>query len=205
MLTLGVLVFWVGLVLAARRYPSAYDWRYMTISSLLYPDRDPEGYRWACSGLVLCALAGWWWVRALRASSTGLRLGFVFMLACVLWPSQRLGLPRVHQALALMAFAGISAGIVRRSWQTAHAQRSGTGPRPRSLAVFLCAVPLLPVALAALSQAYIAYALPTLPWVGMSWRAYGIPVCLSFAFWEWLTCAAFSVYLLALSPLGTGR
>lgn len=42
--SLGVLAFWGGMLMAERSYPSEYDWRYMTISSLVYGDRNPNGY-----------------------------------------------------------------------------------------------------------------------------------------------------------------
>ena len=61
----GVLAFWNGLWMAGQRYPSEYDWRYMTISSLLYPERNPDGYLWAWGGIVLCGLGGLCWVAAL--------------------------------------------------------------------------------------------------------------------------------------------
>ena len=35
---LGVLLFWVGILMAAQRYPSEYDWRFMTVSRLLGAD-----------------------------------------------------------------------------------------------------------------------------------------------------------------------
>jgi len=56
-----------------------------------------------------------------------------------------------------------------------------------------------PILLAAVAQAYVSNALPALPWVSLEWRDRGVPVYLSFAFWEWVTCAVFSLYLLALS------
>ncbi|HET9390794.1 MAG TPA: hypothetical protein VFO44_14190, partial [Steroidobacteraceae bacterium] len=52
--SLGVLAFWGGMFIAERSYPSEYDWRYMTISSLVYGDRNPDGYLWARAGIVLC-------------------------------------------------------------------------------------------------------------------------------------------------------
>jgi hypothetical protein len=53
--------------------------------------------------------------------------------------------------------------------------------------------------LEAATQADVARAFPHLPWVGLEWRARGVPVCLSFAFWEWATCAVLSAYIMALS------
>src|ERR1700721_79439 len=62
---LGVVAFWCCLWMAAERYPSEYDWRYMTISSLLYPERNPHGYRWAWGGVAVCGLGGLCWVSQL--------------------------------------------------------------------------------------------------------------------------------------------
>ena len=40
---LGVVAFWSGMAMAARRYPSEYDWLYMPVSNLLARGRDPGG------------------------------------------------------------------------------------------------------------------------------------------------------------------
>ena len=60
---------------------------------------------------------------------------------------------------------------------------------------------LLPILLVSITQAYVAHALPQLPWVGLEWREKRIPAALSFAFWEWITCVVFSVYTSTLSIL----
>src|SRR5438552_3421132 len=62
---LGVLIFWAGIVVAERRYPAEFDWRYMTLSTLLSPRRNPHGYLWAASGLVLSSLSALCWATAL--------------------------------------------------------------------------------------------------------------------------------------------
>jgi hypothetical protein len=58
---------------------------------------------------------------------------------------------------------------------------------------------VFPIVLAAMAQAYVHYALPELRWVSLSWRARGVPVYLSFAFWEWVTCFVLSAYAAILS------
>ena len=58
---------------------------------------------------------------------------------------------------------------------------------------------LSPIVLAAVVEIYVASALPQLPWVNLAWRARGVPAYLSFSFWEWVTCAVFSVYMVVLS------
>jgi hypothetical protein len=118
---LGVLAFWGGLWIAMRRYPSEFDWRYMTISSRVYPERDPDGYAWAWAGILICALGG---------------------------------------------------------------------------------TALLPIVLGRIVQAYLSFARPELPWVGLEWRARGLPVYLSFAFWEWSACAVLSAYTALLCAVG---
>jgi len=216
-LPLGLLAFWFGMVMAAGRYPAPYDWRYITLSSLVYPDRNPHGYLWARAGLVLCGVMGLhWMVRATRtAERTGaahwppgacaLALGFLCMASCGLLPEWLFSTGKVHDLLALAAFLGICAGVVHATFKAvAGGRRWRALPDPSRLgarlrAGLIAGFPLTPIFVAALAQAYLAAALPTLPWVNLSWRARGVPVYLSFALWEWVSCALFSVYLLALS------
>ena len=211
--SLGVLAFWGGMFIAERSYPSEYDWRYMTISSLVYGDRNPDGYLWARAGIVLCGLAGLCWTTVLAGEGRrsniaerpvgrwALGLGYLSMTCCALLPERQVGLPKGHDVLALAAFVGLCIGIVYSSFKAV--QRSTRLGRPagssRLHAGILAGIPLSPIVLAAVAQAHVARALPGLPWVGLTWRARGIPVYLSFAFWEWVTCAVFSVYMLVLS------
>ncbi len=214
MAPLGALAFWGGLWMAGRRYPAAYDWRYMTISSLVYADRNPDGYAWAWGGLMLCALGGLCWTTALiwecRAQDAGRRppiaiwalgLGYLCMVGALL-PARLLRIPKGHELLALSAFFGLCIGIVQLTFQVAERGfrlriRSFPG-NPRAYAGLLAGAALLPVLLAGAAPAYVSYALPELPWVGLEWRARGVPVYLSFAFWEWITCIVFSAYTASL-------
>ena len=181
----------------------------MTISSLLYPDRDPRSYSWAWCGVVTCALGGPCWVSVLMRSNAtqvgtwALASGSVSMLACAGWPGHLLHLPRGHDLLALLAFVGICAGTVCLTYEGVERglrlrrvdSRAGT----RICAGLAAAAALLPLCLEAVTQADVARAFPHLPWVGLEWRARVVPVCLSFAFWEWATCAVLSAYIRALS------
>lgn len=209
--SLGVLAFWCGMLLAADRFPSEYDWRYMTISTLVYPDRNPAGWLSARAGLVICGLAGlWWrlalldesWLRAGRESSGLAPLGFGYacMVACALVPEWRIGIPKLHECLAMAAFFGICLGMARITWRAvAPAGRRSLLPgSPRLYAAIRAAVLLSPIVLAAAAQAYVSQVLK-LPWVNLGWRARGVPVYLSFAFWEWVGCGIFSTYMVVLS------
>jgi hypothetical protein len=215
MAPLGVLAFWVGILTAARRFPSEYDWRYMTLSSLLYPERNPAGHLWASAGIVLCGCCGLCWAGALARDAAGhgaqaravgipaLRLGFFCMVGCALLPERLLPIPRGHEILALSAFFGLCFGIVQLTFRAAqlglprHPHRAGE--HRRLYAAALAGVALSPVLLAGGLQAYVTYARPELPWVNLAWRARGVPVYLSFAFWQWVTCVVFSAYTIMLS------
>ncbi|MBV8910858.1 MAG: hypothetical protein JOZ89_08865 [Gammaproteobacteria bacterium] len=210
----GVLAFWCGMWIAAERYPSEYDWRYITISSLVYPDRNPGGYLWAWAGVALCALAGLYWTgvrirqgeHTAAASPAGEReagptraagvralgVGYLCMMCCGLLPGPLLRLPKLHELLALTAFFGIGIGLVQS------VRVAALPGNRRGYAAVLAGAAVSPIVLAALAQAYVSYALPRLPWVSLAWRTRGVPAYLSFAFWEWITCGVFSVYMLVL-------
>jgi hypothetical protein len=194
-MVIGLLAFWLGLGLAAHSYPSEYDWRYMTISSLLYQDRNPHGYGWGRAGLVICGVCGLWWVlRSVRRqgfTTASLAAGYLSMALCALLPSPLLGIPRPHELLALMAFIAVCIGVSRLSFAV-NARRT-TG---RRISALVSCLPLLPILLAAAAQTYATRA--HLPWVSLAWRARGIPPYWSFACWEWLACAIYSALLLWL-------
>lgn len=212
---LGVLAFWCGLWIAARRYPSEYDWRYITISRLGYADRNPGGYRWAWTGLLLCALGGLCWSTVLvwdcRREKSGrtsigicaLALSYVCMVSCASLPGGFPLFPRGHDILAVSSFLGICIAIIQLTLHLAEGspRRRRTPPlpgSPRVYAALLAGAALSPILMAAITQAYISRARPDLPWVSLEWRTLGVPVFLSFAFWEWITCAVFSVYTVGL-------
>ena len=199
---------------AACAYPSGYDWRYQTISVLLYPDHNPRGYLWAWAGLELCGLAGFAWTAHLgrrpegaiaRPPSTGLRLlrlGFVCM-CCAVLPDTLLPLPKGHEVFAILAFLGLCIGVTCQLWVLVDSRESynGRGTPARIRTKIRWVLPLLPlvsVVLAGSTQAYLALERPNLPWVSPSWRTLGISPWLSFGLWEWTSCALLSVCLLVL-------
>src|ERR1700693_4845754 len=59
-----------------------------------------------------------------------------------------------------------------------------TTPRPRD-----CGRIRSPPRWRGMLAAQDTYALPELKWVSLAWRAGGVPPYVSFAFWEWVTCA----------------
>jgi len=209
---LTVPAFWCGMLAAALAYPGGYDWRYQTISVLLYADQNPHGYLWAWAALWLCGLAGFVWTSAPGrnpASTTGdpaaaglrvLQLGFLCM-CCAVLPDRLLPWSKGHEFFAILAFLGISIGVARLLWVTADFRASGGNamtPIQVRIKRAVAWLPVLPLLLAGCTQAYLALERPDLPWVTRLWRTRGISPWLSFGLWEWLSCVAFSVCLLML-------
>ena len=201
--------------MAALRYPSEYDWRYMPLSNLFSASRNPAGYLWASMGIVLCSLCELCWVAIFAQSwphanasgrPSGLRaiqLGSFCMACSAALPRSLLPLRKGHELLTLLAFTGLCLGLVRLMFQTIERiflrrQRDFMG-NSRRYASVLAGSAVLPILLAGLAQAYVFYALPALHWVNLSWRAHGVPVYLSFAFWEWITVAVLSAYTMILA------
>lgn len=213
-LLLGLFAFWTGMVLAGSNYPGGYDWPYTTISSLVYPERNPGGFLWARGGMGLCGACGLYWTAwAARNRKRGavrravgicaLGFGYLCMMGCALLPD----IPRGHDALALAAFVSLCVGTPLLSFELIHqrAKQRRLAGSPWLLAGIVAGLAFAPVLFAAFTQAYVSRALPTLPWVSPAWRARGIPVHLSFAFWEWVTCAVLSFYLAILSGTAVTR
>ena len=206
----GVAAFWGGTWMAARHYPQEYDWRYMTISSLLSAERNPAGHLWASAGVVACGICGYcWaalWIRRTRrygANDPGfavraLQFGYACMVLTAALPDGLLPIAKGHEMLAILAFAGVSYGMVRMYQRSVlHRMVRPDGHR-RWWPGLLVALAVLPILLAAGAQAYVFLERPDLPWVNLTWRARGVPVYISFAFWEWLTCLVLSAYMTML-------
>ncbi len=212
---LGVFAFWGGMLMAARRYPSEYDWRYMTLSNLISPSDNPTGYLWGAAGIVLCSLCGLFWTAVLarrwRHECYGIRLngiralqfGYFCLVCAAVLPRRLLRIQKGHEILAVLAFAGLLIGMVRLMFQAVERillrQLRRFSGHARLYAAILASVAVFPIVLAGLAQAYIHYVLPELPWVNLSWRDRGVPAYLSFAFWEWITCAVLSAYMAIFS------
>lgn len=207
---LGLIAFWCGMAAAAHAYPAAYDWRYQTISVLLYPDQNPHGYFWAWVGLELCGLSGIAWTAGMTRPSneaTGramkslrlLQAGFVCM-CCAVLPDRMLPVPKGHEILAIAAFLAICIGVVREMLLTRHRLwgESDQSTVSRFGTLIPAGAPLLPLLIAGMTQTYLALERPNVPWVTPAWRTLGIPIYLSFAVWEWVSCVLFSACLLLL-------
>jgi hypothetical protein len=207
-------VFWGGIAVAERLSHGEFDWRYMTLSTLISPRRNPAGYIWAASGLVLSSLSALCWAMALAwhcnvtvgERPRGIWLlgwGSLCMTCSVILPWRLPRLPKEHEVLTLFAFAGLCLGMIRLAFQTTErVLRRRSGGSARRLRLYggaVAGLAVVPIFLAGLADAYVFYVLPQLRWVSLAWRARGVPMYLSFAFWEWITCAVLSFYMAILS------
>ena len=85
-----------------------------------------------------------------------------------------------HEILALAGFLGMYLGILGLLAQLMLRQRLYVVP------AFLVVSPLLAIGI---TQLWLYLAQRDLGWVGPDWREMGIPLWLSFAFWQWLAIA----------------
>jgi hypothetical protein len=213
-LPLAAVLLWTGLLMAAHRFPTEFDWRYMTVSVLLSPKDNPNVRHWAAAGIGLCGLAILIWTFAVGRSGTPpssarrsrphgvywLRWGGACMVGSGVLPFHLLGLAKTHELLTLLAFIGLCLGAVRLAIDWVE-QLDARSRRSAVIGTLVASALIAPIVLAGLAQLYVFYVLPQLHWVGLAWRARGVPVYLSFAFWEWVTFVLLTVYLAGLGAV----
>jgi hypothetical protein len=193
---LSVATMLLGLVLAVRRFPGGFDWAYTVMSALASHKHNPQGGAYFAGGIALSMALLWpaaSWIGRREGATQGLarfglralRAGIVFG---VLVGVERLSffhfsqlVRKGHEMLALLCFLSLYTGVL-----TLHASRVRRGVasiRPTCIAI----APLVAIGL---SQLGLYLDQRDLGWVDASWRDMGIPLWLSFAFWQWLAAGA---------------
>ena len=205
--SLLVLVF--GAVLAARHYPGGFDWAYTVASALASQKHNPTGSFWFSGGFFLSMSLLWPYVSALKQSLGpslaptakfaigALRLG---LICGALVAAERLLIKdlsdwvyKAHEILALLFFLGLYIGVFVLLIQAMLRQRIYMLP------IFFVAGPLLAIGI---TQFWLYFDQRDLGWVDTSWREMGIPLWLSFAFWQWLAIGGLWVSMAVLSFIG---
>jgi hypothetical protein len=182
----------LGIGMAAHHYPDGFDWAYTVISRLASNRRNPDGAPWLAGFFLLAVALAWFTVGHIRHAmartggpprvptlglwaclAAGAVLGLEGLLAIDLSPLGR----KAHEAVAIVAFAGAYVGVV--GLQLHRVWRLGGSIVPALLVV----LPLLAVGV---TQMLLFFDQRDLGWVNTEWREMGIPVYLSFAFWQWV-------------------
>ena len=196
------MVMALGTVVAAAHFPGGYDWAYTVISWLASTRRNPVGARWL-SGGALVGVVLLWPVTSylLRAHATGegkLPRAAVASLRVGLAGGAVLGvegllalrfsdhLHKAHEAVAIVTFLGFYGGVLGLY---AHLIRDRLAALAPALLVIL---PLLAVGV---TQLVLYLGQEELGWVRPEWREIGVPVWLSFAFWQWIAVVLLAVGL----------
>jgi hypothetical protein len=191
---LSFAAFAAGVVASACGYPDAhYDWMYVVMSALASRKHNPAGGHWFATGLGISMLALWpvvshlrrmaapsarrWPVVALRVA---ILCGVAMSIEWIVFDHLSDLLDKAHELLALAVFAGLYAGVLGL-----HATRLRENRRAWAGSVLLVA-PLIAIGA---TQLALYFDQRDLGWVDAGWRALGVPVWLSFAFWQWVAVA----------------
>lgn len=189
----SLLVLASGALLAAEHYPGGFDWLYTVASALASQKHNPDGSIWFAAGLFLAMLLLWPYVAALNkrqypASSTtsifgitalrtGLICGALLGLEKLLIKDLSNWVYKAHEILALLTFIGLYFGILTLLIQAMLRHKVFVLP------LLLVVGPLIAIAV---TQFWLYFDQRDLGWVDTGWREMGIPLWLSFAFWQWL-------------------
>lgn len=190
-LALAFACFAAGVVISAQKFPEQpYDWPYVVMSALASRKHNPEGARWFSVALGLSMLLLWPVVTYLRHASVA-RWPIVALRVAILC-GVAIGVERLvfvhfsdlvyksHELLALGVFIGLYVGVLGLYGHRVQADRSAW------IGALSVGTPLLAIGI---TQLALYLDQRDLGWVDHGWRAMGIPVWLSFAFWQWLAVA----------------
>ncbi len=192
--TASLLLMVLGSVLAARRFPGGFDIAYTVMSALASRKHNPEGGMWFSGALAVAMILLWPVASCLGAPEPGgtrpripivaLRTGlicgallgterfFIFHLSDLVY--------KAHELIAVLTFLGLYVGIVGLYGERMRHDMRFVWP-----ALLVC-VPLVAIGV---GQALLWLGQRDVGWVDVAWRELGIPVWLSFAFWQWVAVA----------------
>lgn len=216
----GTLIFFGGGTLSALNLGGQFDWRYSPLSTLSSAVSNPHGFAYCCLGLIVSfsmALPVCGYLRsrcaplapktarfAFRALATGCVGAIAVGCERLLTQSISLNTHKLHEVLSIVTFFGLLLGVpgfwlclIR--WLVRH---RGWPVWAVAVVLFLSAGPMIGTGL---SQGYLYLFGADLGWVGPRWAELGVPLYLSFAFWEWLSAAGVFVYFFLIVALLPGE
>lgn len=188
----SILVMSFGLFMSAQNYPGGFDWFYTVASGLASQRHNPDGYIWFAVSLSLSMSLLWIYISLIKVELTAilpapelaitvLRIGLVsgFLLG-----AERLfiydmsnWLYKSHEILALFTFLSLYLGLLVLLLKLLRRSKNN---------IFPALLFVSPLVVIGLTQLWIYLAQYETGWVDTVWREKGIPVWLSFAFWQWL-------------------
>lgn len=206
-LTLGTALSWNG-------FPGPYDWRYRPVSNLMSQASNPGAYIYNCiamgiAGAMLLPLPGYFRARLQKAARltctfsyyalhVGLIAGITVAFERSLFRNLSGQIHKAHEYIALVGFFGLYLGVAG-FWSALALQIQHRWPMPQWAMGLMFLVLAAPMIGAASSQGYLYFVPNQMGWVGPHWAELGIPLYLSFAFWEWTAwVSAFICLYLAL-------
>lgn len=207
----ALLVWSGGLLLAAWRFPGGFDWQYTVASALASRQHNPAGSLFFSGALVLAMVLLWFYVSRLKHCPNRRELLSPFALGAIrvgLFGFALVGAERLlvrdlsdlfykaHELLALVAFFAMFLGVVGTLAQMALRRRRYLLP------LLLVVIPLLAIGVVQLTL-YLQQR--DLGWVDTGWREMGIPLWLSFAFWQWLALGMLWIGLAVPALACSGR
>jgi len=215
---IGALTFLAGGALSACSLGAQFDWRYSPLSTLSSAVTNPHGFAYCCIGLIVSSsmalpMCGYLRCRcaplapktarfAFRALTTGCVGAITVGVERLTTQSIPLGVHKLHEVLSIITFFGLLLGVPAfwlclTRWLV---RECGWPIWAVAVVLFLSAGPLIGTGL---SQGYLYLFGEDLGWVGPRWAELGVPLYLSFAFWEWLSAAGIFIYfslVVALLP-----
>jgi hypothetical protein len=205
----SVTVLYAGIVIASRYFPGGFDWPYTVASALASHRYNPDGNVWYAGGFGLSMALHWPYVNALKeqlgaSRSTlnrfalisiriGLISGILIGIEGVFIRDLAQWVTKGHELLAILAFLGLYLGLLIFLGQ-AMARRKIYG-----IPALLVTLPLVAIGI---TQFWLWISQRDIGWLNTEWREMGIPVWLSFAFWQWLAIVFLTIGLGALSLIG---
>lgn len=197
----GLLLLVMGTALSVWLFPGSYDWRYQVMCSLASPAKNPDGHLYWCLGFALSNIIGlptcgyfarWFSTSSPRISffschtlRTGYAAGVLLGLESAFFPNYGNYIHKAHEMTAIVTFACIYLGVAG-FWYCLAVWLTKTRRCPKWVGVGVFLIFSVPMTGIMLSQAWLFFD-PNRPgWVSREWIALGIPLWLSFAFWEWL-------------------
>lgn len=188
----SLLVICFGFFMAAKYYPGGFDWFYTVASALASHKHNPAGSVWFAGSLSLSMLLLWLYVSSLKTSLSALLPSTEFAITAIhfglvcgfLLGAERLlihdlshRIDNAHEIIALFTLLGLYVGVIGLLLQFMRCKKSSIFP------VLLILSPLVAIGIGAL---WLYLEQRDVGWVDTNWREKGIPIWLSFAFWQWL-------------------